>query len=181
MSFLLILGILISSRVNLGNAVNLAAYSSCRQFLEQKGKEFCDRHFNDYEPNNKCSERLVPTMTTTALLRHFEQCVAVTSDSAVLFGDELTAELEKLDIQAPSQGNFAGLWGTLSDSIHNCSWFKDSTGAIIVPNDLEDFEKRFLVRYLRATDHSVVIANSDGSVRDPLPHEVVTPDKAKKG
>ena len=144
------------------------------------GQQFLKLHQEEYEPNNQCPHYLQPDTFTTSLFRHFEECPAVTSSVDVLFGDELTAKLQKLDIQPPSEGKFAELWKVLSRCIHNSEWFKDSHGAVIVPNNLEDAEKRFLIRFLLASGHSVVVAEADGTVRDPLPKEIETPEKLKR-
>ena len=104
----------------------------------------------------------------------------MSSSVDALLGDELTAKLQKLDIKPPSEGRFVELWRVLSGCIHNREWFKDSHGAVIVPNNLEDAEKRFLIRFLLASGHSVVVAEADGTVRDPLPKEVETPEKLKR-
>lgn len=143
------------------------------------GQQFLKLHQEEYEPNNQCSHYLQPATFTTSLFRHFEECPAVTSSVDVLSGDELTAKLQKLDIQSSSEGKFAELWKVLSRCIHNSEWFK-SHGAVIVPNNLEDAEKRFLIRFLLASGHSVVVAEADGTVRDPLPKEVETLEKLKR-
>jgi len=56
------------------------------------------------------------------------------------------------------------------------NWFKDDHGAVIVPNDLFDAEKRYLIRFLLAVGKSVVIADACGGVREPMENEIDEPD-----
>lgn len=170
--------------VNPGVAVNLAAYSSCRQLLEQFAENFVEQH-EEFHSSGLCICELSPKSTKTAIFKHFEQCRAVTKDSDTLLGDELTLALRSVmlndtAVRPPTTGNFANLYGSLSTGIHSCNWFRDDMGAVVVPNDLDPSTKRFLIRALLALQEQVVVADSFGSVRLPLPDEINSPDRAKK-
>lgn len=165
--------------VNVGNAVNLAAHSSCRQFIEQFKKDFVVRH-SEFQASGKCTHSFVNDASVSSVLNHFEVCPGVTSRKDVLLGDELNAELTNMNIQAPSAGSFRSLYQDLSECIHNCNWFKDDFNCVIIPNDLDIVQKRFIIRFLLAKGLLCVIATHDGGVRDPTSDEITTPDKSKK-
>lgn len=159
--------------------MNLAAHSSCRHLLEQFAKEFVAKH-DYYNVSACCNEVLTIDNTQSSIFRHFEVCQGVASDSSALLGDELTEALKNLDIKPPSSGSFLKVYQLLSNSIHGSSWFRDSAGEVIVPFDLDDPAKRFLIRFLRANGLSVVVADVNGTVREPFPEEIETPEKRQK-
>jgi hypothetical protein len=116
----------------------------------------------------------------TATFKHFEQCPGVTNDNKLLLGDELSGKLRVGGIQLPSAGSFAKIYAKLSQKIHNSySLLRTESGSVIVPNDLPNEEKRFLVRFLKAEVHDVVVYGSEG-LRDLKDDEVTTPPKKNK-
>jgi len=163
----------------MGQAVNLAAHSSCRQFIEDFKKNFVFEH-SEYHALGKCSHSFLTDASVSSVLNHFEYCPAVTGSPDKLLGDVLTAVLTKLEVQAPSAGSFRKLFQDLSESIHHCNWFKDDFNCIIIPSDLEIVQKRFIIRFLMAKGMQCVIATSDGGVRAPVQDEITTPSKEKK-
>lgn len=165
--------------VHIGTAVNLAAHASCRHLLEQFAQEFVEKHAN-YNKSACCNEVLTIHDTKSSLFRHFEECPGVASDSTALLGDKLTEALKSLDIKPPSSGSFLNVFKQLSNTIHGRSWFRDSAGEVIVPFDLDDPAKRFLIRFLIANGLSVVVADVNGTVREPFPAEIETPEKRQK-
>lgn len=85
-----------------------------------------------------------------------------------------------MDIQFPSAGSFLETFKSLSESIHAQDWMRDSEGDIIIPYDMDAPQKRFLVRYFKATRRGVVIADVDGTLRPPTDAEVETPPQNKR-
>lgn len=138
------------------------------------GQQFLKLHQEEYESNNQCSQYMQPATSTTCVFRHFEECPAVSSSVSNFCNLTVSSSPNSTSIKPPSEGKFAELWSVLLRCNHNSGWFKDSHGAVIVPNNLEDAEKRFLIRFLLASGHSVVVAEADGTVREPLPKEIET-------
>lgn len=167
--------------VSMPTAINLAAHCSCRAILEEFSKTFLDQH-KHYNQECSCSFVFPDEQRTSksVIFRHFEICSAVAADNSTLMGDGLTEQLQELLIRPPTDGSFLKLYKGLSSCIHGNSWFKDTLGEVIVPYDLEISQKRFLIRYLRANGMTVVVADVNGTVRDPFPEEVETPEKEKR-
>ena len=120
-----------------------------------------------------------PTMTE--IFQHFEVCAGVTNDDKLILGDDMSLELKKKGIQLPSSGSFAKIYKTMSEKLHiGSSLLRSSSGAVVVPADLPNEEKRLLIRFLKASGHDVVVNGLDGQLRLPHDDEIRTPPKQKK-
>ena len=139
--------------------MNLAAHFSCRPFFEQFILGFVYQH-SEIKAKGFCGHSLVTDASMSDVLKHFEVCPGVTSR----IGDE---------------GCSTDVYQKLSECIRHYR-FKDDHNCVIIPNDLGDTERHLIIGFLMANDYNFVIATHDGGVREPLPEEMVPPDKNKK-
>ena len=118
----------------------------------------------------------------TEIFQHFELCEGVSKDDKMLLGDDLSDQLNKKGVHLPTSGSFVKIYKTMSEKLHNVSsLLRSSSGAVVIPFDLPNEEKRFLVRFLKANGHDVLVASDDGSLRFPHDDEITTPPKKKQG
>lgn len=157
----------------LPQAVTLAANASCRYFLESFSKEFRDQHARQFRCHYKiddCKD------STSALLRHFEDCVLVTADSDKLLGDDMSSKLSKRKIQLPSAGKLVDVFKSFCEKVHTDNLLRMGTGEVILSSTLSNVEKRLFIRFLMAKGHDVVIFDKN-VFRPPKTQEITTPPK----
>lgn len=104
--------------VDLVRALRTAVAASTRHALEQFCDEFKRDHTSISHFRRACGMDLSGS-STTSVLKHFEQCGAVTADEKLLLGDKRSATLASLGIKLPTGGSLAGAYRRLSAIIHS--------------------------------------------------------------
>jgi hypothetical protein len=120
-------------------------------------------------------QRATGETPVTNVFKHFEVCPCKSRDK---LGGKLTAKL-KPGVRPPSVSSYVDVFSKLSDTLHN-SLLKTSSGVVVVPHNLVNEEKRFLVRYLLANGEDVAILGKDHRLRLPKDREMKTPPKKEK-
>jgi hypothetical protein len=114
-------------------------------------------------------------LSITAACRHFETCPIPTRGDKLL-GDTLSKRLTRSKVKLPQNGNFAELYQNLSTLVHKSPAVVTNDDHVVVPGGMLPQEKRFLVRFLMAMGHSVLILDSASTIpRPPRPDEFETP------
>lgn len=157
----------------LPEAVTLAANASCRSFLESFSKEFQDQHGRQRRCHFNVDEF---KGNTSALLRHFEECVLVTADPNKILGDEMSSKLSQKGIPLPSAGKLVDVFKSFCEKVHTDNLLRASGGEVILSSTLPNVEKRLFIRFLKAKGHDVIIFDKN-VFRPPKHQEITTPPK----
>eukprot|EP01029_Cantina_marsupialis_P030927 TRINITY_DN861_c0_g1_i19.p1 TRINITY_DN861_c0_g1~~TRINITY_DN861_c0_g1_i19.p1 ORF type:complete len:347 (-),score=84.13 TRINITY_DN861_c0_g1_i19:165-1205(-) len=157
------------------------ARASCRGLVERLVKQFRKEHIhwqNKHYYNEKynwvmppCGYLLDSDCSVSFLLNHMPHCECYKSFKFI-FKDievEVPSTLSKDAIQT---------WNGLSELIHG-SELIGSNGIFVIPSNLPDDQKNFLVRISSAVHFKPRILDNDGRMRMPLSSEQVTPKKKK--
>jgi hypothetical protein len=152
----------------------LSASAACRTIIEKEAGNFVKWH-NKKKQQKICTFPLSIETPVTNVFKHFEVCPC---ESREKLGGKLTAKL-KPGVRPPSVSSYVDVFSKLSESIHN-SLLRTSSNVVVVPQNLVNEEKRFLVRYLIANGEDVAILGKDHRLRLPNDREINTPPKKEK-
>ena len=146
------------------------AISCCRAELDT----FADGFRKQHDGKGRCKTEFTDADSVSSILLHHETCPLVAKGKANLLGDRMSKVLESQNVKKPTRGSHRAAYKDLSQAIHVASLLRDAEGDVLVPDDLNIVDKRWLVRYLLAKGEKVCIITLCG-IRKPRPDEIETP------
>jgi hypothetical protein len=108
-----------------------------------------------------------------------ECCAGIASDenSLLFVGNELKMALKNVNDTPASECSLLNIYQSLSKAIYHRQWLRTNIGEVVIPYDLSLPIKRFLIKFLHGNDMEIVVADVNGTVRNPFPEEVDIPSK----
>jgi hypothetical protein len=159
-------------------AMTLASECACRTVLEKLSSRFLQEH----QHAKYCSYHF-PNESTSAILRHYDECPGVTADSSNKLGDNISSQLDSVGIHHASRGSYLSTFQKLCDNIHSSGLLLTDGGKAIVPSSMTSVDKRFMIRYLVGTGfdlEDILVCDGNGILRSPRNEEIETPPKKRK-